>query len=638
MCEAPSGPFRQKVPDPFFLPSAWTFVIPSVDCRRLKVAVIDGDKPHIGITEIEVYGDGPTESTERGLIRSKPHVQTIERPGAQTAAGSVLLSGGGKSTIELSGDRLTAGSGAMLLDGDRTNVVRVDKGAHQHFSLTAEIDLGQAFLIDAVNVWMPGGKGTANGHVHDLTLAISPSADGTDWQTPVELITNPYWPGDEAPQPYVIPVSRLNVVGRRVRITATLMGTGGVTNRLGMAEIEVWGSPAKAAIPPAATLEFRPIQIDPEPVGELHPKLRWMGKRKVRAAWIGDDLFDKFPGIDKTKAEVLTEAGFNLVRVSMGVDRKDRNTSPDLAKRLPANVEEAHRVGIPLLIGWQYGSTHQEPYRKYRSGSGHLHERTCCPLDGQYIERHFGRWAVAVASGGADGIVIDTEMYESDETGYAGPCVCDDCFATYLKAFVEQEQWKRLYEQVPAERRGLWLSANRADAHYSRFTAKRVEAQYDEIRQRCQAVNPAFLFGHAPFLGHVGGMERGLGTSSAPCLVLSEMEYGRGPSGRSYANVRRVREEGIPALYLCGLFLVQQTPDMVKNNALISSLYCDGWWLYYASAVLNHPDDDDPEAFRHSYGRVKGTSARDYLDRIATMHHRLDELLGKPRDQWPKPE
>ena len=75
---------------------------------------------------------------------------------------------------------------------------------------------------------------------------------------------------------------------------------------------------------------------------------------------------------------------------------------------------------------------------------------------------------------------------------------------------------------------------------------------------------------------------------------------------------------------------------MVKDNALISSLYCDGWWLYYAEAVLTYPADDDPKAFHSSYGRVKGTSARDYLDRITAMHQRLDTLLENPKDGWPR--
>ncbi len=232
-------------------------------------------------------------------------------------------------------------------------------------------------------------------------------------------------------------------------------------------------------------------------------------------------------------------------------------------------------------------------------------------------------------------MLIDTEMYESDETNYPGPCVCDDCFAEYLKTYADD--WQTLYNQIPADRRGLWLAANGATEHYARHQAKRIEAQYDKIRERCQKINPTFLFGHAPLLGHLPGLERGLGTSSVPCLVFSEREYSNGPSSQSFANVQRIRQQGIPALYIPGAFLVQQSPEKVETSALISSLYCDGWWLYYATALLTHPAADDPEAFDRSYGRVRGTSARDYLDRITAVHQRLDRLLKEPRENWPRP-
>ncbi len=387
-------------------------------------------------------------------------------------------------------------------------------------------------------------------------------------------------------------------------------------------------------------LDLRPIRWEPEPVGELHPKLNWFKKKKVRSAWIGDDLFEKFPGTDKTKAQVLVEAGFNMVSVSMpvsmGDDGKNRSVSSDLANRLADNVKEARRAGITFLVKWLYGSLHQEPYRKYRSPGGQLASRSSCPLDEQYIERHIGRWALASARGGADGFLIDTEMYGSDQTNYPGPCMCDNCFRVYLDTFSSNPQ--SLYDQVEPEKRGLWLSAKKATEHYALYAAKRIEEQYDGIRARCQAINPAFMFAHAPLLGHVPGIEEGLGTSTVPCLVFSEREYTKGPASQSFANVERVRRKGAPVLYLCGAFTTVQTPEMVEDHALISSLYCDGWWLYYASAVLNYPGTDDPKAYNPTYGRVKGTSAWDYLDRIRSVHARVDQLLKKPKEQWPKPK
>ena len=624
-----------------------TFPLDSVACQDLKIVCSDGDASS-GVSEIEVWGRGPIEPQTsefnrtvlgmprpRGLIRSRPHVETFVPPTPQFPDGSVLLTKAGDTKVTLRGDIPTAGTGQTLVDADRATVLRVDKPPHSHFTLTAELELPKRHLIDAVSIWMPGGKGSQTGHVHDLTVAVGDGeGDNAVWQTPVDLVVNHYWPGDDAPKPYVIPIDGLNAPGRRVRVTATLMGTGGITNRLALGEIEVWGRPADAAATARVSLNKRPVELERRPIGELHPKWQWLKQERVRAAWMGDRLAAKFPGTEKTKAEVLKEAGFNLVLIGMGPDRKNRNVSSGLENELPGNVAEARRVGIPFLGRWQYGSTHLEPYRKYRAPSGYLHDRSCCPLDEQYLETHIGRWAVAIAAGGADGLLIDTEMYESDQTGYPGPCMCDDCFANYLEEFAEGSEL--LYNQLPPERRGLWLKANDAIGHYGRFQNKRIAALYDTIRQRCQAINPAFLFAHAPGTRHLSIIMRGLGTSSLPCLAFSEYEYIKGFGKRSYSEMERIRQEGIPALYLVGQYVVTQTPELVRDNGLLGSLYCDGWWLYYAEAVLTHPDADDPQAFVHSFGRVKGTSARDYLDAITEMHHRLDKLLEGPTEDWPK--
>ena len=626
-----------------------TFDLSSVACQDLKIVCSGADdSASTGVSEIEVWGQGPIEPQpsefnravlgmphERGLIRSKPHLETFTAPTPQLPDGSVLLTKGGGTNVKLSGDTPTAGTAEILVDADRTTVLRVDKPSDSHFSLTAELELPERHLIDAVNIWMPGGAGRQTGHVHDLSVAIGDGeGDSAVWQTPVDTVVNPYWPGDDAPKPYVIPIDGLSVPGRRVRVTATLMGIGGVTNRLALAEIEVWGRPAGDAAATLVRLHKRPVELERRPVGELHPKWKWLRSERVRGAWMGDNLWAKFAGTEKTKADVLKEAGFNLILTGMGPDRKNLDVSTALARDLAGNVKESRRVGVPLLIIWQYGSAHQEPYRKYRAPSGYLNELSCCPLDEQYIDRHIGRWSARIAEGGADGMVIDTEMYESDQTNYPGACVCDDCFATYLEEFADG--WRTLYEQLPPERRGLWLQANEANGHYGRYQNKRIAALYDGIRQRCQAINPAFLFAHAPGTRHLSVMMRGLGTSSLPCLAFSEYEYHRGFGKRSYSEMERIRQEGIPALYLVGQFLVFQTPELVRDNGLLGSLYCDGWWLYYAEAVLNHPDADDPEAFHGSYGRVKGTSAHDYLDTIKAMHQRLDEELAKPRDRWPR--
>jgi len=229
-------------------------------------------------------------------------------------------------------------------------------------------------------------------------------------------------------------------------------------------------------------------------------------------------------------------------------------------------------------------------------------------------------------------------MYGSDWTEYVGACTCDDCFTTYLKQYAGN--WQSIYEQVAPQQRGAWLGEHGAAEHYRRHHAKRIEAQYDALRARCQAVNPAFLFGYAPDLEDpprdIPGLARGLGTSSHPCLVFSEFEYTRGVTHQSLGNIRRVVRDGLPALYLSGQFLASQAPDTLADNALFGSLYGDGWWAYFGGALLNNVGLDNPAAFGSYKGRVSGTTAADYLDRLVKMHAQLDDLLTRPQKDWPK--
>ena len=85
-----------------------------------------------------------------------------------------------------------------------------------------------------------------------------------------------------------------------------------------------------------AELDLRPIKVTPEPLGQLHPKLRWMTRDKIRGIWITDDLFDKSVEGDKTKAQVIADAGFNLVIVEMHPNT-DNTRSPVVDTSKPWN-------------------------------------------------------------------------------------------------------------------------------------------------------------------------------------------------------------------------------------------------------------------------------------------------------------
>ena len=380
-------------------------------------------------------------------------------------------------------------------------------------------------------------------------------------------------------------------------------------------------------------INLRPITFEPEPVTELHPKIRWMQTDKIRAAWAATELYEPYGDTDKTRAQVMADGGFNLVVVTVHSDPKNRSSSHALEDVTPANIRAAHDNGMVLLTKWNYGSQHQEPYHRYRAPDGTLAKKTGCPLDERYVKRHIERWAVRNAEAGADGFVIDSEMYTSDFSNYVGSCVCDYCFRAYADAFAQNSD--AVYDGVEAEQRGVWLRQNGFYGHYSRFARKGVEGIFDRIRARCQAINPAFVFGHAPTVEQLPGITRGLGTSTVPCLLFEESEYSSGPTFTMDRNLRYLKRTGAPALYVCGLWLNKTRPTELAERGLIGSLYGDGWWVWFGASLLLDPDAVTGTYTKDPYGRFPGTRAEEYWVLLKPMHARLTRLLAGPRKAWP---
>ena len=387
-------------------------------------------------------------------------------------------------------------------------------------------------------------------------------------------------------------------------------------------------------LPPAAgPADARTIVFEPEPVTKLHPKLAWMQTEKIRGAWVADDLNTPYGNTDRTKAQVMADGGFNLAVVAIHSDPKNRSRVPDLEKLIATNVKAAHDNGMALWTKWNYGSQHQEPYHRYRAPDGTLAKKSCCPLDKRYIDRHVGRWAVRFAKAGADGFVLDTEMYGSDQADYVGCCVCDYCFRAYLDIFEDNSD--AIYDSVKPEQRGVWLRENGTYGQYSRFARRRTEDIYDDIRARCQAINPAFVFGYAGVNEHVPGLARGFGTSTVPCVLFDETGYTTGPGFTMQRDLNYLKRAQLPVMHACGLWLHRTRPKELAERGILGALYGDGWWAWYGPSLLMEPEAVTGVYTKDPYGRFTGTPAKAYWDVLKPMHAQLDELLAGKREAWP---
>ena len=73
----------------------------------------------------------------------------------------------------------------------------------------------------------------------------------------------------------------------------------------------------------------------------------------------------------------------------------------------------------------------------------------------------------------------------------------------------------------------------------------------------------------------------------------------------------------------------------MADNAVMSSLYCDGWWAWYGTALLTFTGANEYKGLK-DYGRVKDTTAQDYLEKITEANKKIDALLAGPKSQWPE--
>ena len=385
---------------------------------------------------------------------------------------------------------------------------------------------------------------------------------------------------------------------------------------------------------PALGQQAKPIRIPPEPLAKLHPKLAWIERDGVLAAW--------GHAVDDTEAYLrkLKTSGFNLVIYGFTGSIGRQEHKQKFLENVVRCATAADRAGIALMIGRQYGTNHADPYRRFRPMFGDLHKRSGCPLDREYLQRHMFQYVPEIleidrrADCRIDGFHMDFEMYGSDDTYYGSPCVCDDCFRRYLRR--TRPSADQLFQTIQPGSRGSWLKSKSLAGHYAAWFELRIGRQYEELQRQAHRRKPEFLFSYAPFFRWLPGLTRGLGTPQVPCLVFSELEYKTGVTDAALRMKDAIRARGFPGIYLPGLWLQWHRPDAVARSALRGLVGGDGMWLWDATGLWRYPERDNPKAYG-TYGRAKNTSAEDYSRAIQAARKQAAEGRGNPNATIPRP-
>ena len=497
-------------------------------------------------------------------------------------------------------------SGKTLRDGDTKTAVSSLSDWYSHKTITADLDLGRDYQLDRLVVWSAGHDGPARSYVNAFRVWVQP-AQGAPW-VPVGETRNPILPGEKPAAVYPIISAPLDRPARTVRLQ--LQGVAQSADLMQIAEIEVWAKPLTgpvAAQPMRVKLAVPPIA--PVALGKVSPALDWITKQRLRGlyTYVGrsgeDNVFKR-----------AVDAGYNTLIVhTMGKWHSEAGWPEEAARW----VEVQKRYGFHVIISWPFGSDERygnTQFGAYQPGGPTVWKKTPCPLSAEYWNRVVGDRAVVAAKLGLTGMLVDMEMYGADSTRYPGPCCADDCWQRFVEAHLEGVK----PADVALADRPAWLEANNLLGDYKRWQELEVMAILRGIEQRVHAVNPDFLLGNLLDFESLPGLARGFGTPTMPALIFSETEY-HGSLYRMAERIKRLPEQGFPALYVPGLWPQPILPEQLQKLIPEVAQQSAGFWVWSCLAY----DDNAPG----DYGHAKGHTAEEYWAATKNGNAALDEAL-----------
>jgi len=322
-------------------------------------------------------------------------------------------------------------------------------------------------------------------------------------------------------------------------------------------------------------------------------------QEKVRAAYFSQWSNEELPG-------KIAEAGFNTAFIAFcrGADHFEKWSKLAQENKLHffATLWIDYLAYSRAIHGpGKAGPKNLSDYRNFMHRKTGPHEVILCPTDKQY----WADWMTPtflelarldVEHGGLDGIIIDAELYGPLSMKPAipisfymdaGPCMCDDCFGTFLRKTDAKEK----LADFPWEVRHQWLVDRKLTGDYNLHLRDRVAAIARNLEQQVHAVNADLLLGFMCwYRNKVGdgtgenyflhGLLKGLKTPERPVMVWTESpEYGAGYGPHTDARQKYFQSVGdviyVPAIYLehhATAKLAQQTHNLASHS--------DGYWIF----------------------------------------------------------
>ena len=320
----------------------------------------------------------------------------------------------------------------------------------------------------------------------------------------------------------------------------------------------------------------------------------WFRREKVRCISYLDASEFMVASVPRVR-----EMGFNCALVQWG------GTPVEGLLPLIRAADEAglHLVMVTYFKTDDYLKTSGDQ-RRFVGADGLVIPVAPCPTDARYWQTLLAAPALGLAKlraqghASISGVLFDMEDYPNLRDTAMGPmryCYCDECFGAFAKSI-----GKEGLALAPAERRPWLVEQGLLDA-YQGFQNDAVVALLAGIRGQLDAAAPGLMLASYPWL-YVSPAERksridwdmrfarGLGTQSAPFMLLTEDTYIWGYRPEMERQQADYAAQGLPFLAVTGFNLVPAErvwyPRQMVDSAYYACRRSDGYWFFLGTMPL----------------------------------------------------
>ncbi len=278
---------------------------------------------------------------------------------------------------------------------------------------------------------------------------------------------------------------------------------------------------------------------------------------------------------------MLASEGFNLVY------RNRWHNSGDYLADFKNISLEAKENGVTLIAGLYYlGAAVDFNYSHVVTWFGGTEAHAASPLDPTYWKNVIEEPAVALAglslSYPIAGLAFDFELYLAEQfrNGPEGDFRSYSYDALSLKSFASEKGLT--IPDLPPNQTYRWLENARLLDRFQEWQRGKVARMAKDTAEAVYRLNPDFSLGILGFgdCWFHWTILKAWNSQRVPMTIWDEASYNRHDPETTTERLAAIKERGLNARYLPGLYTTRQSPSQIVRNMSEALSYCNAFWVY----------------------------------------------------------